>query len=155
MARHASIGIMIAAAALISWPVLAQTPAGTSPAAPPQPPGMTPRSSTTGPGGPATAAVQVNKYFTTDHHVRVGKMIGASVYNDEDQSVGSIDDVLMSENDHKAGTAIIQIGGFLGIGGKLVSVSLDQLKVGTDKIVMPGATKASLAGMPEYHYTSA
>ena len=35
MARHASIGTMIAATALIAWPVLAQTTSATSPAAAP------------------------------------------------------------------------------------------------------------------------
>ena len=50
---------------------------------------------------------------------------------------------------------MISVGGFLGMGGKLVSVPFDQLKIENDKIVMPGATKASLEGMPEYHYTSA
>ena len=31
----------------------------------------------------------------------------------------------------------------------------DQIKIQDDKIVMPGATKASLEGMPEYQYTKA
>ena len=96
-----------------------------------------------------------SKYFTADHQVRVSKVVGASVYNDQNQSVGSVDDLLMSDNDHKAATAVISVGGFLGMGSKLVSVPFDQLKIENDKIVMPGATKASLEGMPEYHYTNA
>ena len=64
--------------------------------------------------------------------------------------MGSIDDVLLSDNEHKAGTIVVSIGGFLGIGCKLVSVPFDQIKV-----VRPGATKASLEAMPEYHYTNA
>ena len=87
--------------------------------------------------------------------MRVSKVVGASVYNDQNQSVGSIDDVLMSDSDHKADTVVISVGGFLGMGSKLVSVPFDQLKIQDDKIVMPGATKASLEGMPEYRYTSA
>ena len=86
--------------------------------------------------------------------MRVSKVVGASVYNDQNQSVGSIDDLLMSDNDHKAATAVISVGGFLGMGAKLVSVPFDQLKIENDKIVMPGATKASLEGMPEYRYTN-
>ena len=61
----------------------------------------------------------------------------------------------MSDTDHKAATAIISVGGFLGMGAKLVSVPFDQLKIENDKVVMPGATKASLEGMPEYRYTNA
>ena len=159
MARHASIGTMIAATALLAWPVLAQTTTSTSPAAPP-PPGMTSSrttttTTTTRPDTATSSTVSTAKYFTADHQVRVSKVVGASVYNDQNQSVGSVDDLLMSDNDHKAATAVISVGGFLGMGAKLVSVPFDQLKIENDKIVMPGATKASLEGMPEYHYTNA
>jgi sporulation protein YlmC with PRC-barrel domain len=158
MARYASYGTMIAATALLAWPVLAQTTTGTSPAAPPPPPGMTP-SHSAAPGAPgsstAATAPSTPVYFTADHQVRVSKVVGASVYNDQNQSVGSIDDILMSDNDHKADTVVISVGGFLGMGSKLVSVPFDQLKIQDDKIVMPGATKASLEGMPEYHYSNA
>ena len=43
-------------------------------------------------------------------------------------------------SDHKACTAVISVGGFLGMGSKLVSVPFDRLQIGKDKIVMPGAT---------------
>ena len=159
MARQASIGTMIAATALLAWPVLAQTTSTTGPAAPAPtvPPGMTSThtTTTTTTNRPAMATDTSSKYFTADHQVRASKVVGASVYNDQNQSVGSIDDVLMSDNDHKAATAVISVGGFLGMGSKLVSVPFDQLKIENDKIVMPGATKASLEGMPDYHYTNA
>jgi sporulation protein YlmC with PRC-barrel domain len=158
MARHASIGPMIAAAALVAWPVLAQT-TSTSPAAPP--PGATSShttttTTTTRPATtPSASTTSSSKYFTADHQVRVSKVVGTSVYNDQNQSIGSVDDVLMNDNDHKAATVVLSVGGFLGMGSKLVSVPFDQLKFDNDKIVMPGATKASLEGMPEYHYTNA
>ena len=158
MARHASIGPMIAAAALVAWPVLAQT-TGASPAA--QPPGATSShttttTTTTRPATtPSASTTSSSKYFTADHQVRVSKVVGTSVYNDQNQSIGSVDDVLMNDNDHKAATVVLSVGGFLGMGSKLVSVPFDQLKFDNDKIVMPGATKASLEGMPEYHYTNA
>jgi hypothetical protein len=158
---------MIAATALVAWPVLAQTTNSTGPAAPAPttPPGMTSSRTTTTTTTTAhpdatmnnagSTAASNSKYFTADHQVRASKVVGASVYNDQNQSIGSIDDVLMSDPDHKAGTAVISVGGFLGMGAKLVSVPFDQLKIENDKIVMPGATKASLEGMPEYKYTSA
>jgi sporulation protein YlmC with PRC-barrel domain len=146
---------MIATTALIAWPVLAQTPPGSG--APPSP-GMTttrPATPGMGPSGSASPSASTTKYFTADHQVRASKVVGASVYNDQDQSIGSIDDVLMSDSDHKAGTAVISVGGFLGMGSKLVSVPFDQLKIENDRIVMPGASKASLGDMPEYRYTNA
>ena len=163
MARQASIGTMIAATALLAWPVLAQTTSTTGPAAPAPaaPPGMTSThtTTTTTTNRPAmatdTSTTSSSKYFTADHQVRASKVVGASVYNDQNQSIGSVDDVLMSDSDHKAGTAVISVGGFLGMGSKLVTVPFDQLKIENDKVVMPGASKASLDGMPDYHYTNA
>lgn len=56
---------------------------------------------------------------------------------------------------------IISVGGFLGVGTKLVAVPYNQLKLGDtksassdNKVVMPGATKDSLKALPEFHYTA-
>jgi sporulation protein YlmC with PRC-barrel domain len=155
MAKRTLIATVFAGSALLAWPVLAQTMTSPGPTTPP--PGMTPTHSATGAmGGSATTSESSTpKYFTADHQVRVSKVVGASVYNDQNQSVGSIDDLLMSDSDHKAATAVISVGGFLGMGAKLVSVPFDQLKIENNKIVMSGATKASLEGMPAYHYGNA
>lgn len=152
MARRASIATVIAASALISLPVLAQTTTG--PASPA--PATSSRTTTTTTTRPDTTATSsTSKYYTADHQVRASKVVGASVYNDQNQSIGSIDDVLVGDASHKADVAVISVGGFLGMGSKLVSVPFDQLKIENDKVVMPGATKASLEGMPDYHYTNA
>ena len=63
-------------------------------------------------------------------------MVGATVYNDQDQKIGKIDDILVSRDD-KTSTAVISVGGFLGVGSKLVAVPYDQLKVEHDKITLP------------------
>ncbi len=159
MSRFTSIGSMVAATALIAMPVLAQTTApNTAPPAPP--PGMssthTTTTTTTRPSDRASTTASSNsKFFTADHQVRVSKVVGASVYNDQNQSIGTIDDVLMRDDNHKTDMVVLSVGGFLGMGSKLVSVPVDQLKIESDKIVMPGASKASLEGMPDYHYTNA
>jgi sporulation protein YlmC with PRC-barrel domain len=168
MARYASFGTMLAATALIAWPVMAQTAGSPATSPPPTspPPGMTPSHSATPgmttsasppamPANTASTTTATPTYFTADHQVRVSKVVGATVYNDQNQSIGSVDDVLMNDSNHTAGSAVLSVGGFLGMGSKLVSVPFDQLKIGSDKIVMPGASKASLEGMPEYRYKSA
>jgi hypothetical protein len=54
--------------------------------------------------------------------------------------------------------AVISVGGFLGIGSKMVHVPFDKLQLGNTKsssdnqVLMPGATKDALNAMPEYHY---
>ena len=60
--------------------------------------------------------------------------------------------------DNQPATAVISVGGFLGIGSKLVSVPYDKLQFGDtqnnngNRVVMPGATHDALNGMPDYHY---
>jgi len=96
-------------------------------------------------------------YKTADNKLRLSKVIGASVYNDQNQKVGSVDDVLVpgtSSTSTADATAVISVGGFLGMGSKLVTVPYSKLQVANDKIIMPGASKDALNGMPTYHYTN-
>ncbi len=151
MAKHLFYGMVVAATALTSLPVLAQVAPGSTPATGSRTAAnsaMTAPAASPAPSSNATGST----YFTADHQLRASKLVGASVYNDQNQSIGSIDDVLMSDANHKADMAVISVGGFLGIGSKLVSVPFDQIKIQDNKVVMPGATKASLENMPGYNY---
>jgi hypothetical protein len=93
-------------------------------------------------------------YLTGDNDVRASKVIGASVYNDHDQKIGTIDDLLMDRN-HDVTQAVLSVGGFLGVDSKLVAVKIDQLQVKPDRIVMTGATKDGLTKMPTYRFAKA
>ena len=50
-------------------------------------------------------------------------------YNTKAEAIGTIDDVVLGA-DGKAATAVISIGGFLGLGRKIVAVPYAALKVG-------------------------
>lgn len=167
MSRHA-IAPMILTAALLAAPALAATdttasspaatrPAATAPAAPNNMSAGVPASHSASTSTPmassSSTAQKAPEYTTADGQIRLGKLVGASVYNDQKQSIGSVDDVLMG-TDHKATTAILSVGGFLGMGAKLVSVPIAQLKVQDNKVMMPGATKASLEQMPTFKYNA-
>jgi len=49
---------------------------------------------------------------------------------------------------------VLAVGGFLGIGDKLVILPYEQLKAMDRKIVMPGATKDALKDLPAFKYAS-
>jgi sporulation protein YlmC with PRC-barrel domain len=142
---------MIALAAVIAAPVLAQTMTLSQSAAPapsvvlqPAPPSTT---DTAGPAGhPATP-----EFLTADRHVRAGRLIGSAVYNDRKEKIGSVDELLLDEH-HEVTSAILSVGGFLGTGSKLVKVPYGDLHVAGDAIVMPGATRNALTQMPTYEY---
>src|SRR6478752_990690 len=72
---------------------------------------------------------------------RASKMVGLNVYNDKNESVGSISDMLTD----KSGTikaVVIGVGGFLGVGEHLVAVPLDKVKFVSEPIVYTGASNA-------------
>lgn len=84
---------------------------------------------------------------------RVSKLVGASVQNDKGEKIGKIDDLIVAPG----GTltiAVIEVGGFLGIGAHLVAIPVRQLKVQdkAPKVVLPGATKEALKQLPEFQY---
>lgn len=58
---------------------------------------------------------------------RSSELVGATVYNDSGNSVGTINDLLVS-SDGTVSNAILSVGGFLGIGTKLVEVPFNKLK---------------------------
>ena len=71
---------------------------------------------------------------------RASKVIGSSVTNDANETIGKIDDLLVS-SDGKDPYAVLSIGGFHGVGSHLVAVPYDSLKFVDKKFVLPGGTK--------------
>src|SRR6267142_3739845 len=63
---------------------------------------------------------------------RASKVIGSSVVNDANETIGTIDDLLVS-HDGKQPYAVLSIGGFLGMGTRLVVVPYDLLKFANNK----------------------
>lgn len=58
---------------------------------------------------------------------RASQLVGATVHNDQGNTVGTVDDLLVSA-DGTIKDAVLSVGGFLGIGTKLVEVPFDQMK---------------------------
>ena len=82
---------------------------------------------------------------------RASKVIGSSVVNDANETIGKIDDLLVSR-DGRQPYAVLSVGGFLGMGNRLVVVPYDLLKFGDNKVVLPGGTKEGLKMLPEFKY---
>jgi sporulation protein YlmC with PRC-barrel domain len=89
--------------------------------------------------------------------VRASEFIGETVYNGKGEKVGAVDDLILHRSD-KVLYAVVSVGGFLGIGDKLVAVPFDQLKTGTkevDGLIVYDITKEKLKAQPEFHYAVA
>jgi hypothetical protein len=86
---------------------------------------------------------------------RASKLLRAEVRNDKDEKIGSIDDLIVAP-DGTLSIAIIEVGGFLGIGGHKVAIPMRQLAFvkAPHKIMLHGASKEALKALPEFKYTS-
>ena len=110
------------------------------------------------PGSPAGEVVQTGTLAVSQlklvNGLRISKLIGAAIYNEANEKVGTVDDLILTSED-KAVVAIIQVGGFLGAGGKLVAVPYHQLQMDKEnKLLMTGANKELLTAMPGFTYGS-
>ena len=144
-------------------PALAQSPPApsTPPAATPPtatPPTATPLGagpSAKLPGAPASGDLVVAT-VKLKGGLRASKLIGSAVYNEQNEKVGSVDDLIVKEGDRIV-MAVVSVGGFLGIGNKLVAVPFHQLHIDSSadatKVTMPGASKDALNTMPTFAYS--
>jgi hypothetical protein len=83
---------------------------------------------------------------------RASKIIGYPVVNDANETVGKVDDIILGTD--RMPYVIMSVGGFLGVGDKLVVLPYEALKTNGSKLTMPGATKEALKALPEFKYTS-
>ncbi len=85
---------------------------------------------------------------------RLSKVIGSSVINDKNERIGTIDDVIADKDKKQLSFAVLQVGGFLGVGGRLVAVPFDSLVIDDKerKVTLPGATKDELKKLSEFNY---
>ena len=85
---------------------------------------------------------------------RTSKIIGSNIMSDTDETIGKVDDLIVSPDDNKTAYVILSVGGWLGMGTHLVAIPYSMLRVTTSKIVLPGATKEGLKGLPEFKYST-
>ena len=68
---------------------------------------------------------------------RASKIVGLNVYNDNNESIGSIND-LLTDKSGNIKAAVISVGGFLGVGARLVAVPFDKVKFVDEPIAYTG-----------------
>jgi sporulation protein YlmC with PRC-barrel domain len=82
---------------------------------------------------------------------RASKLIGSKVYKG-DTSIGQIEDVLVALDQGTVTAVILSVGGFLGIGDKLVAVPVKQIRVGPEAKFITDLTKEQLANAPAFDF---
>jgi sporulation protein YlmC with PRC-barrel domain len=114
-------GSLLASAMLV--PAFAQTnpPASSPPAA--------------SPSAPMTAPKAQGDMW------RASKLIGVNVYNDQNEKLGDISEILLDKSG-KVGGVVIGVGGFLGMGKHDILVQMDKLKF-VDEPVRTSSTSST------------
>jgi hypothetical protein len=80
------------------------------------------------------------------------QVIGQTVYNENNEKVGRIDDLIIAP-DSAVSYAIVGAGGFAGVGRHDVAIPVQQIKLRDDgKFVLPGATKDAIKALPKFEY---
>ena len=102
-------------------------------------------------GTPQTAAIMKVDPQTVATGYRTSKVVGSTVVNEANETVGKIDDLIVTPSE-KVPFAVLSVGGFLGVGTKYVVVPYSSLQVHDKKMILPGATKDSLKALPEFRY---
>lgn len=118
-----SIVAGLAGTALLATAAFAQSPTATTDKAP-------------------TAATATTVSTTASGQWRTSKMDGLKVYNEANENIGTINDLLMD----KTGAikiAVIGVGGFLGVGEHLVAVPYEKLKFVNEAVAYTGAKPAA------------
>ena len=85
---------------------------------------------------------------------RTSQLVGAKVYNNANDNIGSIEDIILKP-DGSIDEVVLSVGGFLGMGDKYVAVPFSDLKItrdGSSLKIVTLATKDSLKALPAYQF---
>jgi sporulation protein YlmC with PRC-barrel domain len=120
LAKYMTAGLI--GSALLATVAFAQTPTAT--------------------GDKATMAPATASESSFQGNWRASKVVGLSVYNDKNESLGSINDLLMDKSGNiKA--VVIGVGGFLGVGEHLVAIPLEKIKFVNEPVVYTGTASGA------------
>src|SRR5512132_13168 len=97
-------------------------------------------------GVPASEITTLTKGWSANKQI-----LGKSVYNEQNEKVGEVDDIIVAP-DKSISYAILSVGGFLGMGEHYVAIPFNQFKAADGKYVLRGATKDALKAIPAFEY---
>lgn len=85
--------------------------------------------------------------------VRGDWVLGARVYNPEGEFIGSIEDLILDQEDGAVNAAIVSFGGFLGFGAKEIAVDWSELEINYDgNEITLAITREEAEAAPEYSF---
>jgi sporulation protein YlmC with PRC-barrel domain len=80
--------------------------------------------------------------------MRASKIIGSSVYDTNNQKLGTVQDLIVAKGG-QVEEVVVDVGSFLGLGGKDVAVKMSDVKTDNNRLTLD-RTKEQLAQAPAY-----
>jgi len=105
--------------------------------------------SATAPQESATTATNPTGTQIHSDEFRASKMIGSSVYDMQNRDIGSVKDLVINK-DGRVVDAVVDVGTFLGMGGKYVAVPLSTIKTDNNRLTLD-MTKEQLQQAQAYN----
>jgi len=99
----------------------------------------------------ATSANPAGDRIQSDQF-RASKMIGSTVYDVQNRDIGKVEDLIV-DRDGRVASAVVDVGTFLGMGGKYVAVPLANIKSDNNRLTLD-MTKEQLKQAQAYHLTN-
>lgn len=103
--------------------------------------------------GRAVLGVTVAETQLVAKGYRASKLLNQDVYNDTGDKIGKVDDLVLSP-DGTLSTAVVNVGGFLGLGKHLVAIPVRQFAHIAPRAVLPKASKEELKALPKFEYAA-
>jgi sporulation protein YlmC with PRC-barrel domain len=96
---------------------------------------------------PANTQAGQEQYIQADQ-IRASKMIGSRVYDLQNRNIGKVQDLILGR-DGKIDLVVVDVGSFLGMGGKNVAVKPTDIKTDNNRLTLD-ITKEQLQQMANF-----
>ena len=97
---------------------------------------------------PATHTAVTTNHMIQSDEIRASKMMGSTVYDVQNRDIGKLKDLVLNKYG-KIDAVVLDVGTFLGMGGKYVAVPLSDIKTDNNRLTLD-RTKEQLQQMAAY-----
>ena len=92
--------------------------------------------------------VAVTSHIIQSDEIRASKMMGSTVYDLENRNIGSVKDLVLNK-DGQVDAVVLDVGSFLGMGGKYVAIPISDIKTDNNRLTLD-RTQETLQAMASY-----
>ena len=94
------------------------------------------------------ARAAVTSHIIQSDEVRASKMIGSTVYDLQNRNIGKVSDLVLNR-DGAVDVVVLDVGSFLGMGGKYVGIPINDIKTDNKRLTLD-RSKEQLQAMAAY-----